>query len=406
MNPRSVFVFLAALSLSATGCGGSGPGAVAVEPPLVLEKFAGDGAVAIAGGSVSPGVRVTRGGAAVVSARVRFGVRTGEGILLDTLLTTGIDGRVVAVWLLGPGEGAQTLVASVGETSVEFAATAMAPTPGARYLGRNEYVEYVPGELPVILSAPHGGSMNPAEIPDRASGTLVQDADTEDLARRIAAALQQRTGKRPHLVITHLHRRKVDTNREIVEAAQGNRFAERAWHEFHTWIETARQRVVRDHGRGFYVDVHGHGHEIQRLELGYMLSAQDLARPPAELNAPAVAQRSSIRTLGGRSDVPFSELLRGERSLGGILARGGYPAVPSPADPHPDGAPYFTGGYNTGRHGSRDGGPIDAVQLEANRRGVRDTAENREAFAQAFAAALVEFLEVNAVLSLAGAAAR
>lgn len=347
---------------------------------------------AVAGGVVSAGVRVTRAGAAQPGVAVRFDVLSGNGSLVDTLVVTGADGSAMALWLLGAATDTQSIRARVGDATLRLAARATAPRPGEVYSGRNAYVEYVPGTLPIIVSAPHGGGMQPAEIADRAYGTLVQDLNTEDLARRIAAALEQRTGARPHLVLTHLHRRKLDTNREIVEAAQGNAAAERAWHEYHAWIDVARHAVEREHGRGFYLDVHGHGHEIQRLELGYLLTASDLALPDATLDDPAYAAKSSIRALAAASPQRFSDVLRGERSLGALLAGQGYPAVPSPADPHPAGAPYFTGGYSTARHGSRDGGRISAVQLEANRAGVRDTEVNREAFAAAVADALTTFL--------------
>src|SRR5688500_11638356 len=55
----------------------------------------------------------------------------------------------------------------------------------------------------------------------------------------------------------------------------------------------------------------------------------------------------------------------GPNSLGGMLAAAGLRAVPSPADRAPKPADeYFNGGYNTYRHGSSKGGPIDAIQLE------------------------------------------
>jgi len=46
----------------------------------------------------------------------------------------------------------------------------------------------------------------------------------------------------------------------------------------------------------------------------------------------------------------------------------GFPSVPGYDDPFPmDSEPYFSGGYNTKRHGSRDNeGEIDAIQLELN----------------------------------------
>ena len=44
------------------------------------------------------------------------------------------------------------------------------------------------------------------------------------------------------------------------------------------------------------------------------------------------------------------------------------------------------------RHGSRDGGAADAIQMECYYAGLRDTADNRAAFADKVAAALAEFL--------------
>jgi hypothetical protein len=390
----------AAVAVLLSACGGGNPGGPEPAAALTLEKFAGEGASAVAGGAVAPTVRALRGAAPAAGVRVRFSVRTGGGALIDTLVTTGIDGTAGTVWLLGAEGGAQALSARVEGAAVDFSATATAPVPGTAYFGRNDYVEYVPGELPIIISAPHGGALQPAEIADRTRGTTVQDMNTTDLARRIAAALEELTGKRPHLVLMHLHRRKLDANREIEEAAQGNAFAERAWHEYHSWIETAKQRVEREYPRGFYADIHGHGHAEQRLELGYLLSAAELARSDAELAAPVYAAKSSVAALAEHSPHAFTSVLRGEHSFGALLEQRGYAAVPSPSAPHPEGAPYFSGGYSTARHGSRDGGIIDALQLEANLQGVRDTAASREVFALAFAESLLDYLALHADLAL------
>ncbi len=50
-------------------------------------------------------------------------------------------------------------------------------TNGSVYYGRNKYVEYYPGNLPIILSVPHGGNMMPDEINDRTYGTNVNDVN-------------------------------------------------------------------------------------------------------------------------------------------------------------------------------------------------------------------------------------
>jgi len=86
--------------------------------------------------------------------------------------------------------------------------------------------------------------------------------------------------------------------------------------------------------------------------------------------------------------------VRGARALGTRLAAAGYPSVPSAGERSPnEGDAYFSGGYNTERHGSRAGGAVDAVQLECNYAGVRDTPAGRAAFAEAFVSALLAFLD-------------
>jgi hypothetical protein len=264
-------------------------------------------------------------------------------------------------------------------------------TAGHTYFGRNAYVEFRAGTLPIILSAPHGGSLEPAEIPNRTAGTTVTDAATVELARAVAGALRSTSGREPSLVICRLKRSKVDVNRDIGEGAQGNRHAEQAWNEFHEFLDAARRMAETADGRALVVDIHGHGHLKPRVEIGYLLSAADLDRSDADLDAPAWARRSSIRRLAAESSLAFSALLRGPGSLGGLLDRAGYLSVPSPAAPTPGSDPYFAGGYITRRHGSADGGLASAVQLETPYPGFRDSPASRSHFAAVLADALLTY---------------
>jgi hypothetical protein len=95
-------------------------------------------------------------------------------------------------------------------------------TPGEIYYGRNNYVEYHVGDVPLVFSAPHGGNLTPSEISDRTYGTLVTDSYTKETTIAIKQAIYNFTGHYPHLVIVNLKRTKLDANREIVEGAQGN----------------------------------------------------------------------------------------------------------------------------------------------------------------------------------------
>lgn len=267
---------------------------------------------------------------------------------------------------------------------------------GELYSGRRGYVEYRPGTLPIVVSAAHGGRLEPEEIPNRSYGVQSMDRNTAELAEAVRDALVERLGAAPHLVISRLRRTELDPNREVEEAAQGDPFAEHAWAEYHGFLDTARAMVTAEHGAGLYLDIHGHGHSVARVELGYLLSAQELELPDSVLATTGYVEDSSVRALVQSSGRTLPELVRGPGSLGGLLEARGVSAVPSPPDPDPGGEPYFSGGYSTVRHGSRDGGSISGIQLEHPFPGIRDSEENRRAYALALAAAVEAFLRTHA----------
>ena len=277
------------------------------------------------------------------------------------------------------------------------ASSVVAPPPppvtrpvGVPVFGRNDYIEYIPGDLAVVISVPHGGALTPAAIPDRTVGTTVTDANTIDLGRAVAAALLARTGRTPHLIISHLKRTKLDPTREVVEGAAGSAAAITAWGEFQAFIDTATRAAVAQRGFAVYIDLHGHGHPIARLELGYLLPAATLALGDQALGAGQLAA-SSLRALPPLQR-PFAEILRGDSSFGGLLAVRGFPAVPSPTMPSPGGDPYFDGGYNTSRH---TGEGVVGLQIEANYAGVRDSDASRRAFAAALADAVDRWVQLH-----------
>lgn len=264
--------------------------------------------------------------------------------------------------------------------------------PGQVYYGRNEYVEYYAGDLALVFSAPHGGSLTPNEIPDRTYGTTVTDSYTRETVLAIRDAIFNFTGHHPHIIISNLKRTKLDPNREIVEAAQGNQWAEQAWNEYHEFIEIAEDSITSQYGKGFYIDIHGHGHVLQRLELGYLISKSNLLKTDSQLNSAYYLNSSSIRALALESSLDFAELIRGTESLGTLFEENGIQAVPSLNQPNPGNVnPYFSGGYSTLRHGSRNGGTIDGVQIEAYSDGLRNNDQNRRNYANKITIVFDEF---------------
>jgi hypothetical protein len=266
---------------------------------------------------------------------------------------------------------------------------------GNSYFGRNNYIEYIAGNLPIIISVPHGGALIPSEIVDRTCGTeTVTDSYTVNLAREIKDAINQITGCYPHIIINNLKRTKLDANRDLPEAACGNPFAETAWNEFQNFIDTAKANITKKSGKGLYIDLHGHGHSIQRLELGYLLTAVQLSYSDATLNTTTYKNLSSIRSLiyANAANLTHSELLHGSFSLGQMFAAKGFPSIPSADDMFPaSGQLYFNGGYNTLRHGSQTSGTIDGIQIECNQ-DVRFIETYRLNFASNVALVILEYL--------------
>ncbi|MBA3342727.1 MAG: hypothetical protein H0T48_12950 [Gemmatimonadaceae bacterium] len=204
-----------------------------------------------------------------------------------------------------------------------FAIPAGPYTPGQSYLGRNGYIEYIAGNAPVIFTAPHGGSLTPSEIPDRTaaacggSATTTTDLNTAELVTAMQQRYFARFGSYPHIVINRLARKKLDANRTTLEAACGDAEAEIVLTEWHDFINAAKSSVLQSPGKGWYMDMHGHGHSVQRLELGYLLTGAqlDLADTTLDANA-AYEDTASLRTISELDPISFSALLRGATSLG------------------------------------------------------------------------------------------
>lgn len=204
------------------------------------------------------------------------------------------------------------------------------------------WVEVQPGTMPLVLSAPHGGLEKPVDIADRTKGVLKRDRNTRELALELADAIELRTGHRPFLVLSRLHRIKFDPNRPVEEAAQGDPVAEAVWKQYHAALESCSAQALEiGGGSALLLDLHGHAHEQDWIELGYGVVAKELAKKDSEL--------------------ANADWLRGAKSLGAYLTEVEIRAVPSPPIPHPNGEKYFSGGYITKRH---RGEGLRSIQLE------------------------------------------
>jgi len=271
----------------------------------------------------------------------------------------------------------------------------------------NRYVEYSPGNTNLVFTVPHDGQTKPASIPTRQNGCrdvvggvcnypssedcqkpflckalIFSDSNTHDFAKRSRAAFTKRTGLVPHLIVSRLHRSKLDPNRAIEDAAQGSPDAEAAYREFHATIRRVQKTMATS---GLLLDFHGQRHGQNSTELGYVYRKSDIN----EGNLPTEGV-SSVSSLLTRTGLSPQQLLSGPESLGALWEEAGYMAIPSPRQPSPGKDKYYRGGYITQNHGSSNGGVVDAIQLELPVE-LTNTTESRAKFAASVGDVIAEF---------------
>jgi N-formylglutamate amidohydrolase len=267
--------------------------------------------------------------------------------------------------------------------------------PNTTVYGSNKYVRFLVGDLksPIILASPHDGTIAPSSMPlrDHPDAVTVRDLYVTDLVLQISDALYQKTGLRPHVIINDVARSRMEPNRDLNETYHKSEAANDLWKEYHAFLKGAQQMVQNNVGKGLFLDMHGHGHTKQRIEVGYIVSKANLNNTDAVLNS--VPGTSSIYHLANSSPYTFSQLIRGDFAFGTLLANQGIPAVPSKQDPKPNSDDYFNGGYCTLAYGSRNGGAVSAIQLETHGSNLRNNASQRKASGAKIADAIIEYMK-------------
>ncbi len=276
---------------------------------------------------------------------------------------------------------------------------------GQTYQGRNGYITYYPGNIPVVLSIPHGGDISPPEISNRTYGVTVTDSNTIELGIAIRNYFYSNHDIRPYVIINNLKRTKLDANRDRVEAAQGNIYAERAFDEFHFYIEKARDDITTKFVTGVLFDIHGHGINPDgfndlRTWIGYLLTSNELDNSNDYIDQNISINDVSIYSLLNFSGQTLSELLSGPSSLGALFENNNYTALPSPQSRSPEGMRYFSGGYNTFRYGTNRDFNFSSIQLEFPFQGLRDTPQSRNLFAATFVDLVQEYFLIHLNIDL------
>jgi len=212
----------------------------------------------------------------------------------------------------------------------------------------SDHVLIQPGELPIVISAPHGGTgkldgvpvRSGISVPSGPSGFVtVRDSSTDLLALELSRRLEEEFGARPWHVVSQVHRRYVDFNRSLEIAVEHPR-ARVVYDQYHDALKDACREIRATHQHGLLLDLHGQG------------------------TAPDTIFRGTRngRTVAGLRKRFGDEAHHGPGSFFGLLQKSGWKVHPSPFDGKERSG--YTGGYIVTTYGSHRPAGIDAIQLE------------------------------------------
>ena len=261
-------------------------------------------------------------------------------------------------------------------------------TPGDIITDSQGYISYRVGNMPIIITVPHDGTLTPSTFPDR-TGSSARAENTRKVAEQFAYFFNANSnGLYPHIIYNNISRSKLDPDLNQMDGAQGNSYANLSYGTYHSFLQTAIDSVEAYFDAGILLNLVEHNHSNQKVELGYLLSASDLDLTNLQLNS--YSTQSSVSQIANISTSSFAEVIRGYNSLGTLIVGRSYTsndvtysfeAVPTLDNPTIGSTDYSSGGYTIAQYGSSNGGKINGIDVATPFAGFRDNANAYRALA-------------------------
>lgn len=237
-----------------------------------------------------------------------------------------------------------------------------------------EFVLATSGDIPVIISIPHGG-LKELPCPVRKCGVKCNDGRTRTVGLTIQQTMEER-GAKPYLVCLECRRLWVDANRGTKDC-------------FKNPDETS---VIYDHEYGEQVHALYHG----KMEEYICEVKKKFGHPPLILDVHGNSEKklwgymtrgtTSGLAVGRLIDAYGEEVVTGPRSIFGEMTKQGYPQHPEEGLEETA----FNGGYITRRYSKAFGTHSFQVEISMI---FRETQELAISTGQAIATALLRFLK-------------
>jgi N-formylglutamate amidohydrolase len=210
------------------------------------------------------------------------------------------------------------------------------------------HIERGEGNVPILLSAPHGGWLQPSDVDTETTGNHYVDTNTYPLSGIVKDTLVNIYGAEPYFVFAKFHRRWIDANRAPgTSDAWTDPDAEKYYEGYHQSIRDYIDEISATWGKGILIDIHGQSDYRSKILRGTRdgLTVEDL------LDAEGLAG------------------LTGPSSVFGQINIQGYTVFPTNDSPLGDPPEYieYNGGYIVYHYGSHHADGLDAIQVEIGR---------------------------------------
>lgn len=200
------------------------------------------------------------------------------------------------------------------------------------------------GDIPILLSAPHGGRRAIPDVPERKADGEKQfvtsrDDNTAELTMKLAEELEKHLHGKPFVVVAHFERKYLDVNRPAEDAYEVDA-AKLVYERYHAALRQSCQTIRKHWPHGLLLDIHGQAAEPDKIIRG-------------------TANGDTVKLLVERHS---RAAVIGPRSLFGALHEAGIPVLPKLETD--DREVKFNGGHIVRTYGSHRDGGLDAIQLE------------------------------------------
>lgn len=243
------------------------------------------------------------------------------------------------------------IAASLGAATITLTLTGAArplhePVPVMTPVAPAALVSAQRGNIPIIITAPHGGMVRVAGSKDRSKdggAVTVRDEQTAQVAWLVAQRITEKAGGKPFVIIAQFSRKDADANRAAGEAYE-NEAAKREYDAFHVQVAGAVAECRAAFGHAILIDLHGQAKEPGAIVRGTKNGA---------------TVKSLLASHGNAAIV-------GPDSVFGRLKAAGYRVLPELGKVEEGLAKetFFDGGYIVGHYGSNNEGGVDAIQIE------------------------------------------